>query len=85
MTTVMRRSDQVPGDVMMIRRMVMMMVVMVMMMSRIGRCCCCRGRRSRRRCVVTRIAVAVTGLLPLAVLLVLHPPVLEPYLHLPLR
>lgn len=67
----------------MVRRMVMVMAVMVVMGGGVGgRCsrCCCRRRRG-----AVRVGVAVAGRLPLAVLLVLHPPVLEPDLHLTLR
>ena len=78
------RADQ-SAVMVMIRRMVVVVVVMVVM-SGIGRggcsggCCCCRSRA-----VGVGVAVPAAGLLPLAVFLVLHPPVLEPDLHLTLR
>lgn len=64
----------------------MVVTVMVMMVSStVGRCCSGGGSGSSRRVACRIAAVAVTRLLPLAVLLILHATVLKPDFDLALR
>lgn len=83
-TTIMRWTDDVM-TVMMIRRMMMMVVVVVVMVGRVGSGGGGRCSSSRSRRVLARVGVAMTGLLSLAVLLVLHTSILEPYFDLTFR